>query len=332
MCAECRTDGIKPGIRQRVYSTGGNEKKIFDMTNPEWYCSGVTELDNSLNALQSNFQSRVHVFPHRDPETVKYAATLLSTWNNHPDPAQRQTQITDPVDWLRDLQRDWDPCLEDFEAISEAMHKMYGDRNQKLDAAMKCMTDFLQGANGLVRICANWIKGNSRAAGWLTQDNKNLYEIAWSELPTGLKSKIKPLIPKNRRFDSMEECFERAADSEVKPDGKNPNRSSHNTSKGSQENNLNTAATNAASDHPYPSKPKHQRPTSQSRTRMINALQRLGSCWSSVKLRSRKEDAYAAGHRHIKHSGARNIHTRQLLQKSCSSRWRIANRTPALLR
>jgi hypothetical protein len=41
---------------------------------------------------------------------------------------------------------------------------------------------------------------------------------------------------------------------------------------------------------------------------MINALQRLGSRRSSTKLGSRKENAYAADHRNIKHSGARNIH------------------------
>jgi hypothetical protein len=33
---------------------------------------------------------------------------------------------------------------------------------------------------------------------------------------------IKPFTPKNRRFHSMEELFNRAADSEVKLDGKQP--------------------------------------------------------------------------------------------------------------
>jgi len=87
---------------------------------------------------------------------------------------------------------------------------------------MKCMTDFLQGANEPVRVYANRIKANWRAAGWLRQDNKDLYEIAWSGLQPGLQSKIKPLTPKNGRFDSMEELFNRAADSEVKPDSKKP--------------------------------------------------------------------------------------------------------------
>jgi hypothetical protein len=130
--------------------------------------------------------------------------------------------MTDPVEWLPDLRRDSDPRLEDFEAFSEEMQKMYGDKDRKLNAAMKCMTDFLQGANEPVRVYANRIKANWRAAGWLPQDNKNLYEIAWSGLRPGLKSKIKPLTPKNGRFDSMEELFDRAANSEVKLDGKKP--------------------------------------------------------------------------------------------------------------
>jgi hypothetical protein len=93
--------------------------KIFHMTHPERYCGRAKEVDNFLDALRSNFQSHAHLFPHGDPDKVKYAASLLSMWKNHRDPAQRQTQMTDPVEWLRDLRRDSDPWLEDFEALSE---------------------------------------------------------------------------------------------------------------------------------------------------------------------------------------------------------------------
>jgi tRNA A37 N6-isopentenylltransferase MiaA len=82
-------------------------------------CGRAKEVDNFLDTLRSNFQSHTHLFLHGDPDKVKYAASLLSMWKNHRHPAQRQTQMTDPVEWLRDLRRDSDPWLEDFEALSE---------------------------------------------------------------------------------------------------------------------------------------------------------------------------------------------------------------------
>jgi len=88
---EYRRESIRPEA---------TKMKIFDTTHPEWYCGGAKELDNFLDTLRSNFQCHVRFFPHGDPDKVKYAASLLSTWNNHPDPAQRQTQMTDPVKWL----------------------------------------------------------------------------------------------------------------------------------------------------------------------------------------------------------------------------------------
>jgi hypothetical protein len=140
---EYRRESIRPEA---------TKTKIFNMTHPERYCGGAKELDNFLDILQSDFQSHAHLFPHGDPDKVKYAVSLLSTWNNQPDLAQRLTQMTDPVEWLRDLLRDSDPCLEDFEAFSEEMQKMYGDKHRKLNPAMKCMTNFLQGANEPVRV------------------------------------------------------------------------------------------------------------------------------------------------------------------------------------
>jgi len=87
---------------------------------------------------------------------------------------------------------------------------------------MRQITIFPHGANEQVRVYANAIEANWRGAGWLPQDNKNLYEIAWSGLSPGRMSKKAPLNPKNGNFDSMEDLFNRAADSEVKPDSKMP--------------------------------------------------------------------------------------------------------------
>jgi hypothetical protein len=137
-------------IRQAATKT-----KILDMIHPEWYCGGAKVLDNFLYTLRSNVQSHAHLFAHGDLDNVKYSASLPSTGNNYLDPAQRQTQMTDPVEWLRDLRRDSDPCLEDIEALWEEMQKMYAAKDRKLNAAMKCITDFLQGANEPVRVYAN---------------------------------------------------------------------------------------------------------------------------------------------------------------------------------
>jgi len=80
---------------------------------------------------------------------------------------------------------------------------------------------------------------------------------------------------------------------------KPPNSSSHINSKSSQENHLHKAARYTASDHPYPSWPNHCSPTSQSQTRMLNALLHLGSHQSSMILGSQKDNVYAALHPNI---------------------------------
>ena len=88
---EYRRESIRPEA---------TKTNIFNMTHLERYCGGAKELDIFLDTLRSNFQSHAHLFPHGDPDKVKYAASLLTTWNNHPEPSQRQTQMTDPVGWL----------------------------------------------------------------------------------------------------------------------------------------------------------------------------------------------------------------------------------------
>jgi len=90
---------------------------------------------------------------------------------------------------------------------------------------------------------------------------------------------------------------------------KHPNSSSYINSKRSQENQLNQKARKTTSDHSYPSQPKHWSSTIESRSGMINAIQRFASGQSSTKLGSQKENAYTGGHPNISHSSARNIHT-----------------------
>jgi len=174
------------------------------MTHPERYYYVAKELQNLLDTLRSNLQFHAHVLQHGDPDKVIYAMNLPRSWNNHPDRAQRQTNMTDPVEWPRDVRRDSDHCLEDFERFSEEMQKMNGNNDRKLNAAIQCMTDFLRGANGPVRVHTNGIKANCKVGGCLPQDEKNLYEFASSRLRPGHQSKIWPFTPKTGQFDSME--------------------------------------------------------------------------------------------------------------------------------
>jgi len=88
---------------------------------------------------------------------------------------------------------------------------------------------------------------------------------------------------------------------------KSPNSSNHINTKSSEENDLNRWAKNVTSEHQYQSLLKHRSPTSESRTRMINALLHHGSRQSSMVNWSRNENAYAVGHTNRIHSGARNI-------------------------
>jgi hypothetical protein len=283
--------------------------KIINMTHPERYCGRSKELDNFLDMLRSNFQSHVHLFPHGDPEKVKYPASLPSRWNSYPDPAQRQTQMTDPVEWLRDLQRDSNPCLEDFEAFPDEIQKMYGDEDRKINTAMKCMTNILQGANEPVRVYANRIKANWRAVGWLSKDTRTFTKSLGADYDQDLSPRSSHR-PQRTEDSTVWKSFSTTSPIQKSSrTAKSLNCSSHNNSKGSQESDhLNKAARNATSDHPYPSRPKHRSPKSQSRTRMINALQGLGSRQSSTKLGCRKENAYAGDYRNIKYFGARIIH------------------------
>ena len=218
LCAENAKlmEATRESSRESIWPEA-TKTRILNMTYSEWSHCGSNKLDNFLVMIRSNFQFYARLFPHGDPDKVKYGASLLNTWNNTLDPAQRWTQMPYLVEWLRDQQRNLDPCSQDFEAYLDEMQKMYSDMDRILNGV-----NFLQEANETVRVYANWIKANWRAAGWLQQDNKNLYEISWSGLWPGHKSNIKLLTLKNGIIDSMDELFDCAADLEVKPDCKKP--------------------------------------------------------------------------------------------------------------
>jgi len=83
--------------RRESIGPEATNKKIFAMGHPEQYCGRTVQIDNFPNMLRSKIQSHMHQILCGDPDKVKYTVSLLSTLNNHPDLAQRQTQMTNPV-------------------------------------------------------------------------------------------------------------------------------------------------------------------------------------------------------------------------------------------
>jgi len=129
--------------------------KIFNMIHKEQFSRGAKELDTVLITLWSNCETHLHLLLYGDPDKDQYTGSLPSTWNNHLDLPQRMTQMTDPIEWLRELQRDSDPYLKHFDVILEDMQKMYSDQNGNLNWLILSLTDNFQGSNELVRVHAN---------------------------------------------------------------------------------------------------------------------------------------------------------------------------------
>jgi len=202
----------------------GNQSKIFKMVDPLRYCGGAKELDKFLETLWSNFASHKHLFPRGDPDQVKYAVSILDTWNNHPEMTQWQTENTDPAESASDLREAKDRCLDDFELFANELQKRYGDKDRRLNSATKAMQEYQQLPNEAVRVYANRFKANCRTAGWnLITHEVVLYDMAWVGLRHALKTKVRPWIPSGKdMFDTLDQLFDCAAASEFKPDDKKP--------------------------------------------------------------------------------------------------------------
>jgi len=209
---------------ERNETSEPTQLKIFKMVDPVRYCGGAKEFDKFLESLRSNFDSHKHLFPKGGPDLVKYAISFLDTWNNHTDASQRQTENTDRSEWASDLRDDAHPCLQDFELFAQELMKMYGDKDRRLNSAMKAMQEYQQLSNESVRVYANRMKANWRRAGWnLITHNVVLYDMAWPGLRHALETKVRPWIPKDKdRCETLDELFNCAAASESKPEEKKP--------------------------------------------------------------------------------------------------------------
>ena len=78
-------------------NTVGSGRNIYTIVDPIRFCGSAKEVDQSLDALRSNLNSRGHLLPHGGPDYIKYAMSLLDAWSNHQNPKLGQMAMTDPV-------------------------------------------------------------------------------------------------------------------------------------------------------------------------------------------------------------------------------------------
>ena len=229
-----------------------NQSQIFKTVDPLGYCGGAKELDKFLETLRSNFAWHNHLFPRGDPDKVKYAVSFLDTWDNHPDLAQRQTDNTDTSEWASDLHEAKDPCLENFELLTNDLQQIYGDTDRGLISATTAMQEYQQLPNEPVRVCVNRSKRNWRRAGWtLITHEVVLYNLAWAGLRQTLKTQVRPWIPSGKdRFDTLDQLFVCAAAFGV-PTGRQKNPRDSN-SKGKQGSFRKAGLRNVIFNHPSP--------------------------------------------------------------------------------
>ena len=108
------------------------------------------------------------------------------------------------------------------------------------------------------------------------------------------------------------------------------NHSSHNHSKGSEENHISKRARNTKSNCPFPRQPKHRSPTSQSRTRMIYTLQRLVLARALWHLEVRR-NMHTLRITPTYNIPVNELYSRKLPRKPCFIRRQNTNQMPALL-
>ena len=205
-------------------STNTISAKKRKMKDPEAFCGGPDELAAFLNHLEQNFELYPDFFPD-ERSKVAYACDLMSTWSRHPDPAKRHTNATDPKSWVLQLRRSDDRCLRDYEQFKKELEGLYGDKECEDKAIKKLMQGYEQTSRESVREWKNRLQELWRQAGWLGKYEEVLYGIAWAGLHDAIKTRIAPLAT-NRKFESLDELFEKAAAAERRREPEQYNDSS----------------------------------------------------------------------------------------------------------
>jgi len=208
-------------LLERHRSSTSDSKDKFRMANPKHYCGGARERETYLGSLRSNFRTQKHLF-HDDTDKVQYALDHIGSWAYHSDRDMQKTTMIDPITWGQDVQRNNSTCLHDFDLLVGEILKMYGDKDRRLNVARKSFYDFPQGyynANENVRAYANRLQRIWREAECdEVQFQPILYDMVWAGLKADLQPKLKPFTKANRKFNSIEELFDRAADVETEPE------------------------------------------------------------------------------------------------------------------
>jgi CHAD domain-containing protein len=135
------------GPAERNETSDATQSKMFKMVDSVRYYGGAKELDQFLESLRSNIDSRKHHFANGDPDLVRFAISFIRSWNVHTDASKPQTENTDPSEWASDLRDEAHPCLQDLELFAQELMKMYGGKHRRLNSAMKAMQEYQQLSN-----------------------------------------------------------------------------------------------------------------------------------------------------------------------------------------
>jgi len=99
--------------------------------------------------------------------------------------------------------------MNDFDLFEAEIRKPYGDKDREMNAAKRGYQEFYQGHHDTeegVRAYANRLRALWREAGWDEHHfQKMLYEMAWTVMRPGLRSRIAPLV--DGRFVSIDDAL-----------------------------------------------------------------------------------------------------------------------------
>jgi hypothetical protein len=205
------------------------------LVDPAKYCGGAQDLDRFITQLRHRYKTQPHQF-HGDDDKVDYALSLLGKWANNDDTELRKTIMTNPAEWGTSLVTMTSPCLSDFTLFEAEIRKMYGDKDRRLNAAIKAATESSQGQSPAentetVRNFANRIRTNWREAGWDEAAHSTLlYDLAWAGLRPGIRARIRPFADETTgMFESIDQLFDKAAGAETKVQPPKPQSQTTNT-------------------------------------------------------------------------------------------------------